>query len=81
MQNCIWDKQQIFDGELSGCCCCIIGQGVRQGCPLSTLLFNIHIQYVINEALEDVEQGVKVGGVRIPAVRFADDQAMVSYTV
>jgi len=60
---------------------CIIGQGVRQRCPLSPLLFNIYIQYVINEALEDVEEGVKVGGVRVPAVRFADDQAMVSHTV
>jgi len=68
-----------IDGELSGCC--IIGQGVRQGCPLSPLLFNIYIQYVINEALEDVEEGVKVGGVRIQAVRFADDEAMVSHTV
>jgi len=38
------------DRELYGCC--IIGQGVRQGCPLSSLLFNIYIQYVINEALE-----------------------------
>ena len=58
-----------IDGELSGCC--IIGQGVRQGCTLSPLLFNIYIQYVINESLEDVEEGVKVGG--------ADDQAMVSH--
>jgi len=55
-----------IDGELSGCC--IIRQGVRQGCPLSPLLFNIYIQYAINNALEDVEEGVKVGGVRIPAV-------------
>jgi len=39
------------------------------------------IQYVINEALENAEEGVKAGGVRIPAVRFADDQAMVSHTV
>ena len=63
--------------ELSGCC--IIGQGVWQGCPLSPLLFNIYIRYVINEALEDVQEWVKVGGARIPAVRFADDQAMVSH--
>ena len=40
-----------IDGELSGCC--IIGQRVRQGCPSSPLLFNIYIQYVINESLED----------------------------
>jgi len=43
-----------IDGELAGCC--IIGQGIRQGYPLSPLLFNIYIQYVINEALEDVEE-------------------------
>jgi len=70
-----------IDGELSGYC--IIGQGVRQECSLSPLLFNLYIQYVINEALEDihVQEGVKVGGVLIPAIRFADDQAMVSHTV
>jgi len=48
---------------------------------LSPLLFNLYIQYVINEALEDILEGVKVGGVLIPAIRFADDQAMVSHTV
>jgi len=68
-----------IDGELSGYC--IIGQGVRQGCPLSPLLLNLYIQYVINKALEDIQEGVKVGGVLIPAIRFADDQAMVSHTV
>ena len=66
------------DAELSGCC--IIRQGVRHGCPLSPLLFNIYIQFVINEALEDIQEGVKGGGVLIPAIRFAD-QAMVSHTV
>ena len=68
-----------IDGELSGYC--IIGQGVRQECPLSPLLFNLYIQYVINEALEDIQEKVKVGGVLIPAIRLADDQAMVSHTV
>ena len=48
---------------------------------MSPLLFNLYIQYVINEALEDILEGVKVGGVLIPAIRFADDQAMVSHTV
>jgi len=48
---------------------------------LSPLLFNIYIQYVINEPLEDIQEGVKVGGVLIPAIRFTYNQAMVSHTV
>src|SRR6266536_4337737 len=55
-----------------------IGRGVRQGCPLSPMLYNIYIQELITEALENSEDGVKVGGTLVNAVRFADDQAMVA---
>ena len=48
---------------------------------MSPLLFNIYIQYVNNEALENIQEGVKVGGVLIPAIRFTDDQAVISRTV
>ena len=44
-----------IDGKLFGYC--ITGQGVRQGCSLFPLLFNLYIQYVINEAMEDIQEG------------------------
>ena len=55
-----------------------IGRGVRQGCPLSPILFNIYIEKIVREALEEVNEGIKVGGRQIKALRFADDQAMLA---
>ena len=44
------------------------------------ILFNIYIQHVINEGLADVQEGVKVGGVLVQSIHFANDRAMVSHT-
>ena len=50
---------------------------MRQGCPLSPILFNIYIEEIVR-ALEEVNEGIKVGGRQIKALRFADDQAMLA---
>src|SRR5215471_9115504 len=58
----------------------VIGRGVRQGCPLSLLLFSIYAESMMKDALDNIEEGVLVGGRLLKDVRFADDQAMVSST-
>ena len=39
----------------------VIGRRVRQGCPISTLLFSIYAEVMMIEALENMEEGVRVG--------------------
>ena len=57
-----------------------IGRGVRQGCLLSPLLFSLYVEMMMEEAMEKLEEGVKVGDYRLRDVRFADDQGMVAST-
>ena len=46
---------------------------VRQGCLLSPTLFNIFLERIMREALNDLEGSVSIGGRLITNFRFADD--------
>ena len=47
--------------------------GVRQGCLLSSTLFNIFLERIMCEALDDHEGSVSIGGRRITNFHFAAD--------
>ena len=58
----------------------VIGRGVRQECPLSPLPFSIYAEMMMKEELENVEEGIRVGGELIKGVKYEDDQGMVANT-
>ena len=60
----------LVDGERSRSC--PIGQGVRQGCPLSPVLFSCYINDLVRQ-LKEVDGGVRLGNEFLSALLYADD--------
>ena len=56
-----------------------IGKGVRQGCLLSTCLFNFYAEYIMRKAgLEEAQAGIKISGRNINHLRYADDTTLMA---
>ena len=55
-----------------------IGKGVCQGYILSPCLFNLHAEYIIQNArLDEAQAGIKIAGRNISSRRYADDTTLM----
>ncbi len=55
-----------------------VGQGVRQGCIASPLLFNIYAERVMRIVLEGFVGGIEIGGQVVNNIRYADDTTLLA---
>ena len=56
-----------------------IGKGGRQGCILSPCLFNLHAEYIMQNArLDEAQAGIKIAGRNINNLRYADDTTFMA---
>ena len=54
-----------------------VDSGIRQGCTISPLIFKL-ITYKIIEEMNRRTRGVRVGGVKVSSLFFADDGMMLA---
>ena len=57
------------------------GKGVRQGCILSPCLFNLYVDYIVqNAGLDESQAGIKISRRYINNLRYADDTTLMGET-
>ena len=56
-----------------------IGKGERQVCILSSCLFNLYAEYIMqNAGLDEVQPGIKIAGRKVNNPRYADDTTLMA---
>ena len=56
-----------------------IAKGVRQGCILSSCLFNLYAEYIMrNAGLDEAQAGIKIAGRNINNLSYADDTTLMA---
>ena len=55
-----------------------IGKGVRQGCILSSCLFNLYAEYITRNArLDEAQAGIEIAGRNINNLKYTNDTTLM----
>jgi hypothetical protein len=79
--NLYWNQKAAVSVEDSLSADIQIRRGVRQGCVLSPMLFNIYSEAILAEALNDTMEGIVINGEVINNVRYADDTVLLADSI
>ena len=56
-----------------------IGKGLYQGCILSPCLFNLHAEYIMQNAkVDEAQAGIKIARKNINNLRYVDDTTLIA---
>ena len=56
-----------------------IGEGVHQGCILSPCLFNLHAEYIMQNArMDEAQAGIKIAWRIINSLRYSNDTTLMA---
>ena len=75
--NLYWNQHASVKVEGENSRAFSIRRGVRQGCIISPILFNLYSEFMIREALEGLK-GIQFGGQNITNLRYADDAVLIA---
>ena len=54
------------------------GKGVRQGCVLPPWLFNLHVEYIMQNArLDEAQAGIRIARRNTNNLRYEDDSSLI----
>ena len=79
IKNLYWEQNAVVNVNGNKTEKINIRRGVRQGCILSPILFNLYSEKIFQESLQDAK-GFKINGKRITNIRYADDTVIIAET-
>jgi len=78
IKNLYWNQKACVRLEQDKTAYIDIKRGVRQGCVLSPILFNVYAEYIIKRSLQNREEGININGTIINNIRYADDTVILA---